>query len=312
MEGFRVIHPGILATYQDLGRQGFRQFGIPVSGAMDTIAFRVANLLIGNKESAVGLEITLMGLKMVALSPMLIAVTGADLYFTINSEYRPPWKSYSLKQGDTIHFRQRKTGLRAYLAVQGGFEAPTFLGSGSVFQRGLMGTPLNKNDILNIGENTRGFLSELKIPEGYLYSLSNQESIRVIMGPQIERFAEEGVRRFLNSAYRIRSQSDRMAYRLEGPKISHCGKADIISEPLKPGAIQVPNDGCPIILMVDAQVTGGYAKIANVISADIPLLAQKMPGESVRFEAVDLNRAYEALEQREQLSLWLQNNLSFS
>ena len=312
IEGFRVIHPGILTTYQDLGRRGFRQFGIPVSGAMDTIALRVANLLVGNKESAVGLEITLMGLKMAAFSPLWIAVTGADLYFTINSKYQPPWKNYLLKPGDVLHFQKRESGLRAYLAVRGGFQAPTFLGSGSVFQRGLMGSPLSRDDILHTGESTRGFLSELKIPQGYLPPPLNQDSIRVIMGPQAERFTEEGVHHFLNSMYRIRSQSDRMAYRLDGPRISHCGKADIISEPLMPGAIQVPNDGCPIILMVDAQVTGGYAKIANVISADIPLLAQKMPGESVRFEAVDLNRAYEALEQREQLSLWLQNNLSLS
>ena len=118
------------------------------------------------------------------------------------------------------------------------------------------------------------------------------------MGPQEDRFTEEGILHFFNRSYRIKSQSDRMAYRLEGPRITHRGKADIISEPLMPGAIQVPNDGCPIILMVDGQTTGGYAKIANVIRADIPVLAQKMPGEDLQFEAVDLDRAYEALEQQ--------------
>ena len=108
MKGFKVIHPGILTTYQDLGTQGFRQFGIPLSGAMDAIALRAANLLVGNKESAVGLETTLMGLKMVALSPLCIAVTGADLHFTLNSEYCPPWRNYRLKPGDILHFRRQK------------------------------------------------------------------------------------------------------------------------------------------------------------------------------------------------------------
>jgi allophanate hydrolase subunit 2 len=132
------------------------------------------------------------------------------------------------------------------------------------------------------------------------------------MGPQEERFTEKGILHFLKGSYRIKSQSDRMAYRLEGPKINHRGKADIISEPLMPGAIQVPNDGAPIILMVDGQVTGGYAKIANVIRADISVLAQKIPGEEIQFEAVDLDRAYEAFEQQEKFFLWLRNNLSLT
>ena len=311
-KAFRVLHPGILTTYQDLGRQGFRQFGIPLSGAMDAIALRAGNLLVGNEERAVGLETTLMGLKMVALSSLFIAVTGADLHFTINSEDCPPWRNYRLEPGDIIHFGRRRSGLRAYLAVKGGFEAPAFMESASVFQRGSMGTPLGRDETLEIKESPQGYPQEIRIPEGYLPKTSGPDSIRVVMGPQEDRFTGEGIHHFLHSVYRIKSQSDRMAYRLEGQRITHRGKADIISEPLMPGAIQVPNDGCPIILMVDGQTTGGYAKIANVISADIPVLAQKMPGESFRFQAVDLDRAYEALEERELVLRWLRKNLPSS
>ena len=311
-KGFRIIHPGVLTTYQDLGRHGFRRFGIPLSGAMDALALRAANLLVGNQETEVGLEVTLMGLKMAALSPMLIAATGGDLNLAINSEYQPPWKNHRLKPGDILHFRRRKSGLRAYLAVRGGFKAPAFMGSASVFQRGLMGNPLCEGEPLEIGAAEQRSIAEFEIPQDHLPNLPHQNILRVIMGPQEERFTEEGILRFLNGSYRIKSQSDRMAYRLEGPKISHRGKADIISEPLMPGAIQVPNDGAPIILMVDGQVTGGYAKIANVIRADIPALAQKIPGEEIQFEVVDLDRAYEALEQQEQFLLRLGNSLSLA
>ena len=309
-QGFEVVHPGVLTTYQDLGRRGFRQFGIPLSGAMDAVALRAANLLAGNEEGEVGLEVTLMGLKMKALSSLLIAVSGGDLNFTINSEYQSPWKNYRLKAGDVIHFRSRRSGFRAYLAVRGGLEAPSFMGSSSVFQRGLMGCPLREGDRLEVKTAKGKTVPEFQAPPRQLLIRSDPGSIRVILGPQEDRFSEEAVSHFLNGTYRIKSQSDRMAYRLEGPKINPRGKADIISEPLMPGAIQVPNDGTPIILLADGQTTGGYAKIANVISADIPILAQKAPGEQVRFEAVDLERAYEALEQQEKFILRLKRALS--
>ena len=310
MRSFKVIQPGALTTFQDLGRKGFRQYGIPPSGAMDPIALRTANLLVGNQESEIGLEVTLMGLKMIALAPLFVAVTGADLNFTINSEPHPPWRSYLLKPGDVIHFSNRKNGLRAYLAVQGGFQAPIFFGSGSVFQRGLMGSPLRKDEILEVRDVRQTSLQDIRIPEKYLPEISDPVFIRVVMGPQAERFEEEGVDNFLYSKYRIKPQSDRMAYRLDGPRILHRGKADIISEPVMPGSIQIPSDGFPIILMMDAQVTGGYTKIANVIMADMPCLAQLIPGGNIQFKKVDLDEAYQALEERESILIWLKRNLS--
>jgi biotin-dependent carboxylase-like uncharacterized protein len=310
IEGLRVLHPGILSTYQDLGRRAFLQFGIPRSGAMDPLALRAANLLVGNSESEVGLEVTLMGLRLAIEAPLLIAVTGADLDFAINSEYRPPWRSYGVKPGDLLHFRSRQTGLRAYLAVRGGFQAPAYMGSASVFQRGLMGRPIKRDEILAINPCSREHPAPEAIPVELIPRTGEQDTLRVIMGPQEERFREEGVHRFLNSYYEIKSDSDRMAYRLSGPKINHRGAADIISEPLMPGAVQVPSDGCPIVLMADSQVTGGYAKIAHVISADLPVLAQKMPGEQIRFGAVEMSAAYDALRKREAVIAWMKEHLT--
>jgi antagonist of KipI len=308
--GFKIIHPGILTTYQDIGRSGFRKFGIPQSGAIDVQALRTANLLVGNRESQVGLEVTLQGLKMVALRSLLVAVAGADLQFTINSEYYRPWRSFLLEAGDVVHFGRRISGLRAYLAARGGFRAPTYMGSSSVFEIGAMGTPLRKHDILEVDDAPQESLHERSIPEAVLPKISNEVCVRVIMGPQIQYFTSEGLSYFLDSVYRVKSQSDRMAYRLEGPRINHRGRADIISEPVLPGSIQVPSNGQPIILMVDGQVTGGYAKIANVISADMPILAQVIPGNAIRFKEVDLGCAYDALEQIERQLTWLRENMN--
>jgi antagonist of KipI len=308
MRGFKVIHPGMYTTYQDLGRKGFRKYGIPLSGAMDTLAFRASNLLVGSAESEAGLEVTLQGLEMVALEPLLGAVTGADLQLTINSEYHPPWRSFLLKAGDVVHFKRRISGLRAYFAVRGGFQAPTFMGSCSVFERGSMGIPLRKDEILEVGDAPPGSLHEISIPEEFLPKPSDRISIRVITGPQIEAFTPQGVETFLHSAYRVTPQSDRIGYRLDGPRISHRGRADIISEPVVPGSIQVPSDGQPIILAADSQVTGGYAKIATAISSDLDLLGQALPGDTIRFEETDQVGAHEARLERRELLDWIREN----
>ena len=173
-----------------------------------------------------------------------------------------------------------------------------------------MGSPLREGDRLEVKTAEEKTVPEFQIPLEQLLTPPDPSLFRVLLGPQEDRFSEEGTSHFLNGVYRIKAQSDRMAYRLEGPKITPRKKADIISEPLMPGAVQVPNDGSPIILMVDGQTTGGYAKVANVISADISRLGQKAPGEQVRFEAVDLEKAYEALEQQERFLLWLKRTLS--
>jgi antagonist of KipI len=246
---------------------------------------------------------------MVVLTPLLLAVTGANLQFTINSEYHPPWRSFFLQAGDVVHFKRRKSGLRAYLAVRGGFQAPTFMGSCSVFERGSMGTPLRKDEILEVSDAPSGPFHEIRIPEGLLTKSSDRISMRVIMGPQIEAFTPQGVETFLHSVYRVTPQSDRIGYRLEGPRINHRDRADIISEPVVPGSIQVPSDGQPIILTVDAQVTGGYAKIATAISADLDLLAQALPGDTICFEETDQAGAHQAWLERRELLDWVRQTV---
>ena len=295
MKAFEVLHPGVHTTIQDLGRPGFMKYGTPASGIADRFSARVANLLVGNSPGAPLLEVTLFRLELLALNDLAIAVTGGNLSPLVNGNPLPMWQTYFLKSGGRVAFRARKQGFRAYLAVQGGFSGQKFLGSRSVFVRGLMGSPLKVGEILETegaGEKPASpkFLRKDMIPP---YPADN--FLRVILGPQEDRFTPKGIETFLSSGYRVSPQSDRMGYRLQGPAVEHLHGADIISEPIARGAIQVPGDGMPILLLWDAQVSGGYAKIANVISADLDRVAQIMPGENLRFRTVTLEEAHELL-----------------
>ena len=196
-------------------------------------------------------------------------------------------------------FRGRKEGFRAYLAVQGGFSGETFLGSRSVFVRGLMGQPLRANEILKVERVEEKAFPLRSLPKTAIPDYSRKNPLRVILGPQDDRFTRKGIETFLGSEYRVSAQSDRMGYRLAGPRIEHIKGADIISEGIARGAIQVPGDGLPIILLWDGQASGGYTKIANVISVDLDMLAQIMPGETVRFQSVSLEEAHRALRDQE-------------
>lgn len=302
MRALEVVHPGIQTTIQDLGRTGFMKYGTPASGAADRFSARVANWLVGNPAGAAVLEITLFRLELLARNDLVIAITGGDLLPTVNGNSLPMWQTASIQKGERVLFRARRRGLRAYLAVKGGFQGPLFLGSRSVFVRGLMGDCLRAGDLLEV-ENPREISVPLRsLPPEMIPSISASDPLRVILGPQEDRFTRRGIDTFLSSEYRVSSQSDRMGYRLEGPRIEHWRGADIISEPIARGAIQVPGDGLPILLLWDAQVSGGYTKIANLISADLDRLAQVMPGESLRFKAVTLEEAHQIL--RKEKSYW--------
>jgi len=294
MRAFEVIRPGIHTTLQDLGRPGFMKYGTPASGAADRFSARVANWLVGNPAGAALLEVTLFRLEILALNDVVIAITGGDLSPVVNGNPVGMWQAIAVGKGERVLFRARKKGLRAYLAVRGGFSGPVFLGSRSVFVRGMMGSPLQAGDILEIEEAREKSLSLKKLSPEMIPLFSIQKPLRVILGPQEDRFTPRGIETFLSSSYKVTPQSDRMGYRLEGPKIEHLKGADIVSEPIARGGIQVPGDELPIILLWDAQVSGGYTKIANVISSDLDRLAQVMPGESLRFAAVSLEEAHQA------------------
>jgi biotin-dependent carboxylase-like uncharacterized protein len=297
MKAFEVLHPGVHTTIQDLGRPGFMRYGIPASGVADRFSARVANLLVGNAPGAALLEITLFRLELLALNDLTIAVTGGNLSPMVNGNPLSMWQTFAILKGDRVAFRARKQGFRAYLAVQGGLSGQKFLGSRSVFVRGLMGNMLKAGEVLETESTALKPTSPKSLAKEMMPPLPANNFLRVILGPQEDRFTPGGIETFLSSAYRVSPQSDRMGYRLQGPPIEHSGDADIISEPIARGATQVPGDGLPILLLWDAQVSGGYTKIANVISADLDRVAQVMPGESLHFQAVTLEVAHEALRE---------------
>ncbi len=298
MKAFQVLNPGILTTIQDFGRKGFMKYGTPASGVADRFSAEAANRLVSNDPGAALLEITLFRLELLALADLIIAVAGGNLSPTLNQTPLPMWQSVPIRGGDRISFRGRKQGFRAYLAVQGGFSGERFLDSRSVFVRGLMGQSLRTHEVLEVEQAPEPVSHARALSEEAIPDFSRKNPLRVILGPQDDRFTRAGIDTFLNSEYRVSPQADRMGYRMEGPKIEHVRGADIISEGIARGAVQVPGDGLPIILLWDGQVSGGYTKIANVISVDLDVLAQTMPGERLRFQAVSVEESQRVLREQ--------------
>ena len=301
---FDVLEPGILTTIQDLGRFGFSQFGVPPSGALDTFSLRVSNLLVGNEEEAC-LEITLMGLRIRALKEVVIAITGGDLSPTLNGESLEMWRTHLLVQDDVIAFKKVSAGCRAYLSAGGGFAVPKIMGSSSTYLSGkfggLEGRPLRKGDVLYTSNRSSLDRLGLRFPGDWIPSLEREVSLRVIPGPQDHHFTERGFRTLTSSFYEVTPQCDRMGVRLEGPKVERKPDVEesIISEGLISGAIQVPGDGKPIIILTEL-VTGGYAKIATIISTDLQRVAQLKPGDRVKFRPVSVEEAYYLLKEQEE------------
>lgn len=305
MDAVRLIEPGPLTTIQDRGRKGYQRFGMPVAGAMDLFSYRIANLLVGNDEGAAAIEFTLQGPKMEFLQDAVIAITGAETVPFLDNKPLPMWQSIFVRKGSIISFQGIKSGLRGYVAIGGGINVPQVLGSRSTYLRakigGFEGRKLAAGDIIKTGKSGKGFpdFKNRRLPKGFIPDFKEYEEIRVILGPQAELFKKESIETFLSSAYEVTAQSDRMGYRLKGPIIKHKDGADIISDGIPPGAIQVPGHGQPIIMLADRQTTGGYAKIATVISTDLNKLAQLTPGSKIRFKAVTLEEAYNALRAQE-------------
>ena len=303
---FEVLEPGILTTIQDLGRCGFSQFGVPPSGAMDTFSFKAGNLLVGNREGEAGLEVTLMGLKLMTLKEVVISIAGGDLCPTLNGEPLAMWRTHLLVEGDVIRFKKVRAGCRAYLAVSGGFVVPRIMESSSTYLSGkfggLEGRKLKRGDILfspalSLSLNKLG----LQFPIDWIPFLEKERPLRVIPGPQDHHFTKEGFRTFCSSLYHVTPLCDRMGIRLEGPKIERRPDVEesIISEGMIAGAIQVPGDGKPMIILTEL-VTGGYTKIATIISTDLPRVAQLKPGDRVRFMPISLEEAHHLLRKQEE------------
>jgi len=300
MKVFQVLKPGLFTTVQDLGRYGYLKYGVPISGAMDTFSLVTSNLLVANHPNDACLEITFIGPELQALTRTQIAITGGVVPAKINGRSVPMWQTLEAQEGDLISFGKIESGYRAYLSIRGGIDTPLVLGSRSTYVRGnfggMNGKQLKTGDIiegLDVPLLKIGFL----MPEKLVPQFTGRFKVNVILGPQDDMFTEDGINTFLSNPYKVTLEADRMGYRLEGPVIEHKAKADIVSDALLPGAVQVPKSGKPIIIMQDAQTTGGYPKIAVAISHDVSLLGQAKPNDMIEFSKITTQQAHEKIRE---------------
>jgi len=304
-----VVRAGLFDTLQDLGRTGFMALGMPTAGAMDRIALQLANALCGNPIGAAGLEIGVMGPDLlVEADSVRVALVGPLSPSLIESEGAAPKpidsdRTHLLKRGQLLRTGMVEGSNTAYLAVAGGFALPPFMGSLSTYARagvgGFDGRKLAPGDRLPLARAEAPPGDEKKLGHAFDYGAG---PIRIVWGPQDDYFSEAGRRTFTGSDYRVSKEADRMGIRFEGPKIEHAKGADIISDGIGPGAIQVPGAGLPIVLLADRQTAGGYPKIASVASVDLPRLGRMVPGQVVRFAAVSVAEA-EALRREQETRL---------
>lgn len=299
---FEVLQPGVLTTIQDLGRSGWQRHGLGTAGAMDRFSLQVANLLVGNPRGEAALEIGLGGLRLRCLKDWVVAIAGADLGAGL-----PLWKSLRVRAGEELFFKSALRGAWAYLALAGGVEARSVLGSKSTCLRaklgGFGGRAAVKGDLLPAGSPGPMAREGRAIVPSEIPDYAEPVVVSVILGPQDDLFQEASLQTFLNASFDVTPQSNRMGYRLAGPALRHRGEADVLSDAVATGSIQVPADGQPIVLMADRQTTGGYAKIATVASADLPAMAQLRPGAKVSFRSVTVDEAQDrAVEVEKTLS----------
>ena len=294
-----ILNPGMLTSVQDLGRIGYQQYGVSVSGVMDPRSASIANILVDNDEGEAVLECTMMGPHLRFDAPNIIAITGGDLGATLDGQSIDTYRAVPVNAGQTLRFTMLRTGCRAFVAFAGGLDIPLVMGSRSTDMKakigGYQGRKLQKDDVIafrapktdlkNLGVR---HISPEFVPRA-------EYKLRVVFGPQDDAFTELGAMTFLSSVYTLTPEFDRMGCRLDGELIEHIKDGNIISDGIAFGAIQVPSAGKPIIMLADRQTTGGYTKIANVISADFRILAQLKAGDRVRFEKVSITTAQEAL-----------------
>lgn len=299
-----VVRPGMLTTVQDLGRWGHQAVGVPVAGPMDWYSHRLANARLGNAPSAACLEITLVGPELMAAGDVTCAVAGAAFDVMVNDRGIDAERPIALRDGDRLRFGGRHRGARATLAVSGGIAVPLVLGSRSTSLISRMGPfagrALKVGDRLPLGPAPAGLaersLFSAPVPEG-------GARLRVLFGPHDDRFTTAAREQLTNARFSVTPESNRMGYRLGGPVLERADTSELLSDATPMGSLQVPASGVPILLMADRQTTGGYPKIATVITADLPLAGQLAPGDWVEFQSCTAAEAVEALRNME-ASLW--------
>lgn len=305
----RVVAGGLRTTVQDLGRPASQRQGVPAGGAMDRIALRIGNVLVGNDEDMAALEATLIGPTLSFEHPTLVAITGADLGATVDHEPLPTWHAALVRGGSTLRFGAPKSGCVAYVAVAGGIDVPIVFGSRSTYLRaefgGLEGRALRAGDILNIGtssELSRRIAASLRddaavsvarwsVGPGVRPRYASDVLVRLVAGAQTSALSAESRERLFSTQFRVSASSDRMGYRLDGATLSLANPIEMLSEAVAFGTVQLPPGGTPIILMADRQTTGGYPRIGEVATVDLPLVAQLKPGDHLRFRPISLQDA---------------------
>ncbi|WP_232698756.1 5-oxoprolinase subunit C family protein [Brevibacillus daliensis] len=344
----QVLKPGLLTTIQDQGRAGYQRFGVVTSGTMDVVAMRVANLLVGNDEYAPVLEMTLVGPKLRFQKDTLLAITGGDLTAKVYGRSLPLNRPVYLKADTVVEWFGCRDGCRAYVAVAGGFAGTEVLGSKSTYLRGSWGghhgrnlkagdqityqnsgrlsnqfkdslsrrmndtNTIHRNIELHTDHNANSpawFAPDWRVGSVITNLYSRRSRVRIISGTHFTDFTIESQRNLVNQSFRITPQSDRMGYRLKGAQLTLSEPLELLSEAVVHGTIQVPPEGNPIILLSDRQTTGGYPRIGQVITVDLPLLAQAKPGEEIMFKLVDHREAERLLIKREDALLELQQGI---
>ncbi len=290
-----VLNPGLLTTVQDQGRVGYQQFGVSVSGVMDPRSAALANILAGNDQREAVLECTMMGPQLQFDRANVIAITGGDLGPTLDGKAIPNYQAVAVKAGQVLKFTAPKSGCRAFIAFAGGLDIPLTMGSRSTYMKakigGFNGRKLEKGDVIGFRApvDTLSRMEDRALrPE---FAPKPVYTLRVVLGPQDDAFTDAGIDTFLSGTYTVTPEFDRMGCRLDGPVIAHKDGGDIISDGIAFGAIQVPSAGTPIIMLGDRQTTGGYTKIATVITADFRTLAQLKAGDKVQFVKVPVEYA---------------------
>jgi antagonist of KipI len=313
-----ISRAGFLTSVQDLGRTGFRQFGVSTSGALDSFALRVANLLVGNDEGAAGLEITLGGLRLGFEDERIVAWCGGEFEVQMGSRALPAGHVAHLQAGEELTFGRAQIGCRCWLAISGGINVPVILSSRSTDLRanfgGIEGRALRDGDVVLLGalRGSSAFakatadksppatpISSWAGPHDWVSPASRHRNLRFVRGVDWSRFDDVTIQRFTIHEFSVSPDSDRMGVRLDGPELKREDESDLISEAVAPGTIQVPPSGKPILLLGDCQTIGGYPKIAHVITVDLGVAAQFRAGDRVRFSEVSLQDAHSLLLERE-------------
>lgn len=303
-----VRSAGFLTSVQDLGRSGFRQSGVSLGGALDSHALRVANALVGNDDSAAGIEATMGQLRLRFEDERMVAWCGGAFSVRIGDKDLPPGHAGLIGAGEELVMAALNEGSRSWLAISGGIDVPVVLGSRATDLRGNFGghegRTLRDGDLLPLGKHggmeiAAPWISEWSAPAPWSATAHRDRFLRIVRGANWDRFTTEAQTSLVTASFTVTPESDRMGARLDGPKLDRKEAGDLLSEAVAPGTLQVPPSGQPILLLGDCQTIGGYPKIAHVITVDLPIAAQLWPGDRVRFHEVALAEARQLLLERE-------------